>query len=347
MTHAAASASSFDFPVPTILGANTPGERPYRGGEGIARFRGVMVPDEWRPEDFVGSTTEVFSGQGVGLSHLPDGELLRDAIERDPVGWLGDDHVRRWGSDTRLLVKLLDTRERLFVHFHPDAEFSKRQLHRDSGKTEAWIIASVDGEGEVWLGFNRDVTRSDVVEWFESQNTPAMLASMNRITVKPGDALYVPASVPHAIGSGITLVELQQPTDLSLILEWQGFNGLDHESALLGLGINRALGALDQDALSPDRLESLRSVRRGNNVEWPFPEAADEFFRAEVFDLAGPVLLDASFAILVILSGFGSLSAADLSFELAGGMTVIVPFAAGEIVLDGSLKVIRARPPKA
>jgi len=232
-------------------------------------------------------------------------------------------------------------------HFHPDAEFSKRRLARESGKTEAWIIVSVDGEGEVWLGFNRDVARSEIIEWFGSQDTTAMLAAMNRITVKPGEALYVPASLPHAIGSGITLVELQQLTDLSLIPEWHGFKGLDQQSALLGLGIDRALEALDQAALSPESLESLRSVRQENEVERPFPETADEVFRAEVYDVAGPIRFDASFAILIILSGAGSLNADGMSLELAGGMTVIVPFVAGDIVLDGSVKVVRALPPKA
>ena len=39
----------------------------------------------------------------------------------------------------------------------------------------------------------------------------------------PGDRVFVPAGLPHAIGDGILLVELQEPSDLSVLLEWTGF----------------------------------------------------------------------------------------------------------------------------
>lgn len=331
---------------PIVLTANTPGDRPYRGGEGIARFRGIVLPDEWRPEDFVGSTTEVYSGGGIGLTRLPNGELLRDAIQRDPIGWLGDDHARRWGSDTRLLVKLLDTRERLFVHFHPDQAFAKQKLQRHSGKTEAWVITSVDGDGDVWLGFNRDVHRAEIVQWFESQDTDAMLGAMNRIAVRPGDSIFVPASVPHAIGVGITLVELQQPVDLSLILEWRGFNGLSQGSATLGLGIGSALDGLDRKVLTAGRLHELRTGRPGDQVRWPFPQDADQYFRAEIVDIHGIVLLDASFSIFVVVSGSGTLTTVGTSLGLVAGMTVLVPFGAGAVRVEGTAEIIRARPPQ-
>jgi hypothetical protein len=35
--------------------------------------------------------------------------------------------------------------------------------------------------------------------------------------------VLVPAGTPHAIGAGVLLVELQEPTDLSVLLEWAGF----------------------------------------------------------------------------------------------------------------------------
>src|SRR6185437_16445273 len=82
--------------APVVLGPNQPDGRPYLGGAGIARFRGTAQPSPHSPEDFVASTTEVFAGGGVGLTILPDGRRLRDAVIADPIGFLGEEHVRRF-----------------------------------------------------------------------------------------------------------------------------------------------------------------------------------------------------------------------------------------------------------
>ncbi|MGT2426478.1 class I mannose-6-phosphate isomerase [Amnibacterium kyonggiense] len=331
-------------PVPIVLGPNTPAERPYRGGAGIAELRGVPLPDEWRPEDFVASTTEVAGGHGIGLTVLPDGRLLRDAVEADPVGWLGSDHVERYGADTGLLVKLLDTGERLFVHVHPDDAFAAARLGAPCGKSEAWIITAVEGDGAIWLGFDRTVDAAEVERWFDDQDADAMLAAMRRFTVVPGDTVFVPAGLPHAIGAGITLVELQQPADLSILVERRG---LDERAALLGLPKRTALAALRTTALRDGELDDLRSHRDGDGGIVPFPATADPFFRAEVLDVRGARALEPGFAVLVVLDGAGRLVTDATSTPLPRGTTGVVPHAAGAARLEGDLRVVRAQPPSA
>ena len=93
----------------------------YRGGARIAAFRGLESVDDQAPEDWVASTTVVHGDSQFGLSRLPDGGRLRDAIEADPEAFLGHAHVERFGADPALLVKLLDAGERLPLHLHPDA----------------------------------------------------------------------------------------------------------------------------------------------------------------------------------------------------------------------------------
>src|SRR5690606_28817774 len=72
------------------------------------------------PEDWVASTATVFRHSTEGLTRLPDGRWLRDAVQAAPIGWLGRRHVDAHGTSTALLVKLLDAGQRLPVHFHPD-----------------------------------------------------------------------------------------------------------------------------------------------------------------------------------------------------------------------------------
>src|SRR6266480_4354907 len=128
-----------------------------------------------------------------------------------------------------------------------------------------------------------------------------MLASLNRIAIRPGDSLLVPGGVPHAIGAGITLVELQEPTDLSILLEWTGYP-IGPDDAHLGLGFETALTALDRSRWDVARLTRLREVRRTDRVGVTrlFPPEADRFFRAE--QVLAPAAFPASFAIIVVLT---------------------------------------------
>src|SRR4029453_6985103 len=87
-------------------------------------------------------------------------------------------------------------------------------------------------------------------EWMRKQDAAAMLAAMHELTVEPGDAIWVPAGTAHAIGEGILMVELQEPTDFSVLLEWDGFELSPHDGHL-NLGWDRALQALDRAAAAP------------------------------------------------------------------------------------------------
>ena len=327
-------------PTPLLLGPNQPLDRPYRGGAGIARFRGTPQPSPWTPEDFVGSTTEVFAGGGVGLTVLPDGRTLRDAVDADPVAYLGEEHVARFGARAMLLVKLLDTAERLFVHYHPDDAFAARHLNSPLGKTEAWAIVDAADDAYAALGFRRPVTPTEVHAWWDGQDAEAMLDAMNRVPLAAGDTLLVPAGLAHAVGPGVTLVELQQPTDLSLLLERRS---LSEEEALLGLDLDTAIGGLVTGPTSEERVQALR---RGRGAETLFPADADPFFSAERLRVDGSRELEPGFSVVVVLDGSGTLDSAAGSLPLKRGDTVLTAFADGPLVIGGTLDLIRCRPPR-
>jgi mannose-6-phosphate isomerase len=339
--------------APVILGPNQP-ERFYRGGAGIARLRGIPQVSQYVPEDFVGSVTELFGQSGAGLTRLEGGQTLRDAIKADPAGFLGAEHVAKYGADPGLLVKILDTDERLLVHFHPSRDFAARHLGSRYGKTESWIIIATRQEGDdgsaghVYLGFKRDADPEVVRRWVADQDTSAILDSLNKVPAAPGDTFLVPAGVPHAIGAGITLVELQEPTDFSVLLEWAAFPVDGAKKGHLDLGFDVALTALDRGAWDEGRLAVLRASRPDAagrpGVTRLLPEQADEFFRAERIEPSVPVSLEAGYAILVVVSGSGELAYPAGSLRVRQGSTVLVPYGAGATVLEGHLQAVRCRP---
>jgi mannose-6-phosphate isomerase len=134
--------------------------------------------------------------------------------------------------------------------------------------------------------------------------------------------------VPHAIGEGILLLELQEPSDLSLLLEWQGI--VPEEDAFLGLGLATALEAMRPDP--PDRARPPARL---------LPEAADAFFRADE-----GTEFDAGFGIVVVHTGEGMLEC-DAAGPIAvrRGTTLLVPYAAGAWRLTGSARAYRCRGP--
>ncbi len=113
---------------------------------------------------------------------------------------------------------------------------------------------------------------------YATQDVERLLAATNRVPVAAGDALLCPAGMPHAIGAGILLLELQEPTDFSVLLEWEGF-ALTADDATLGLPLDVALECVDRGRCGPERLAQLRG--RPDAVGSLLPAEADGFFVAE------------------------------------------------------------------
>jgi mannose-6-phosphate isomerase len=321
-----------------------PVERFYEGGSRIARFRGVDGWSATAPEDWVGSATEAFGEPGVGLSVLPGGGPLREAVARDPEPFVGPAHAERFGADLGLLVKLLDAGVRLPVHWHPDRAFARAHLHSCYGKTEAWAILEAEPDAVVYLGWRDGVTAQQLARWHDEQCPDDVLAAMHRVSVRAGDSVLVPAGTPHAIGQGILLLELQEPTDFGVLLEWRGFS--DAPTGDLGLGAPVALGSVEASAMSSDRLLDLRRSRPASaavEAASLFPAEADAYFRAE--RVRGGGELEAAFTILVVTEGSGSLETNAGDLPVARGDTVLVPWAAGPSRVLGDVEGIRCLPP--
>jgi mannose-6-phosphate isomerase len=311
----------------------------YAGGARIAALRGLDLESDHMPEEWIGAVNTTFGDETRGLSRFEDGTYVRDAIAADPEAYLGPDHVARWGADAGLLVKLLDAGQRLPVHFHPGRAFAAEALGLAHGKTEAWIIVEAEPGASVHAGFAEEVDLDTVRGWIRDQDSQGMLAAMRELPVAAGDAVFIPAGTPHAIGAGILLVELQEPTDLSVLMEWNGFE-LTGDDAHLDLGWDRALAALDTSAWDDERLATLTAPGAGRSILGP---AADPYFRAERVRAGDQ--LDAGFSILVGLEGSGTLVTEGGGEQPFGrGDAVLVPHAAGAGELRGDTVALRSRP---
>jgi mannose-6-phosphate isomerase len=115
------------------------------------------------------------------------------------------------GADPELLVKYLFTSEHLSVQVHPtDAEARKAGYPR--GKDEAWLILAAEPGATVALGTKRPMSKDEL-------RAASLDGSIEHLLdwkpVKAGEFIYSPAGTIHAIGGGLTVIEMQQNVDLT------------------------------------------------------------------------------------------------------------------------------------
>ena len=250
----------------------------YKGGNRIGVLRhgpgGPMRPEEW-----IGSVTTRFGEPRMGLSELATGELLVDVIGRDSEAWLGAEHLATYGTSTELLVKLLDLDQRLPVHYHP-----------------------------VGLGFAVEKSKKEIAEMVDNRDAVGLLGSLQQFSAKVGDAILVPAGVPHSVPAGTFVLELQEPSDMSALLEWNEFAVDGVKDGHLGLGFDTVLDALRYTPIGSSEAEKLISPQRlyGENDLAIFSDAANPYFRAD-FLTGKHSAVEAGFSILLLLGGSGEI----------------------------------------
>jgi len=240
--------------------------RTYQGGRTLDTLAGNPAPaDGHFPEDWIASTTRAVNAGREdireGVSQALVGGVaydFADLLAGDPSYFLGPAHASKYGPHPQLLVKLLDPSLRLHFQAHPTADFARRFLDSASGKTEAYhILAARTGTDQpyIYLGFQRPPSRAALRAMIERQDIAALEACFDKIPVQPGETYLVPGGVPHALGAGVLLVEVQEPSDLVVRLEFErGGYVLPEPARFMNRGLDFGLDLLDLSAWSAARL---------------------------------------------------------------------------------------------
>ena len=115
------------------------------------------------------------------------------------------------GTELPLLAKYIFTSERLSIQVHPDDE-QARERGLPNGKNECWYILGAEEGAALGLGLREEVDG-------EALRRAALDGSIEQLIdwkpVRPGEFYFVPAGTIHAIGAGISLLELQQNVDVT------------------------------------------------------------------------------------------------------------------------------------
>lgn len=320
--------------------------RTYLGGHRIDALRKIKAEDGFFPEEWIASVTSARNPGGSsteGISVTREGALLSDSLKEHPE-YLG-------GLESLpILLKLLDASERLVVQVHPTVAFAKENFGSSFGKAECWYVISADPGAHVYLGFKEGVTREEWIECFERQDIEHMLSMLHRIELSPGDVWFVDGGVPHAIGGGCLLAELQEPTDLMVVPERTTPSGrqLPEERLHCGLGFEKMFDMFDYTGYSRTELEKRfyrRSSADQSGVSQIIGKDLTDKFSLFELNVQKGLRLEGSELprVFVVIDGNGSISDSDGSYMISAGDCGFIP-ANSLPELSGELRVLIAQP---
>jgi len=173
--------------------------------------------------------------------------------------------------------------------------------------------ATSEASGYIYVGFQRPPTPAQLREYILTQDIAAIEACFDRIPVRPGDTFIIPGGTPHALGAGVFMVEIQEPSDLVIRFEFERAGYVLPEAArFMGRDVDFALSVfnfapLDAAALATRVRCTPRRIRNLGADSWQeelIGPVQTDCFRVVRTRLAGPVVKDeTSAAIAIVTSG--------------------------------------------
>lgn len=288
------------------------------GGDALKRLYAKDIPDDHTGESLEASTL-FDANTNTGESTALDGRTLTEVA----------------GKKLPLLLKLIDANETLSVQVHPDDVYAMQHEHGKRGKTEAWLILHTKPGAKLVYGLTEGINIQDL-------NKENIEASLHWISVMPGDVLYIPAGMVHAIGAGIVLYEIQQDSDVTYRL-WD-WNRMQSDGTPRTLHFEKALDVIrSYDLNGPVRGTTTQCA--GGNITHYLDTEMFTFKRLHVRDcMALPTQCHAGFAYLTALCA-GKLTCHGQEVEFANGDTLFIPEHKQEIFICAQGDMLYASAP--
>lgn len=330
--------------------------RAYMGGARIDAFKNKNCTQNGRyPEEWIASTVTAFNPDCIveneGLSICENGSLFKDIIEQNPGEILGEEQFFQYGGNLSILVKLLDSTERLVIQCHPTAQFAREHFGSPFGKSECWYIVDCDPTACVYLGFKKGVTKETWQALFEKQDIQGMLNCLNKFKVAPNELWFVAGGIPHAIGGGSLIIELQEPSDLMVIPERVTPSGIVLNESKLhgGLGFEKMFDCFDYAGYSEEEIKA-KYCREASWAENRLSDVVDETltdcFAMHTMMLKGQTSLDLgqSYAVAIVLDGSFDMDTTSGKLHFQKGDSFFIGANSGPLAFSGFAKLVLCSP---
>ncbi len=172
-----------------------------------------------RPSDAPEPLGEVLvsADQSVISSGAYEGLTLGDLTRRFPgevAGRLGLG-MTRGRPVFPLLIKLIDAASNLSIQVHPDDD--QAAALGSTGKTEAWYILEAPADAQLFLGLTSVAPGPFLAACEAGDGSSSRF--LRQIAARTGETVLLPAGTVHALGAGVLIYEVQQPSELTYRLD--------------------------------------------------------------------------------------------------------------------------------
>jgi mannose-6-phosphate isomerase len=283
---------------------------------------GIALP----PGETIGEALLTDPEATVTSGAMP-GTPLGELASRDPAAWIGARGLAVTGGRSifPLLVKLIDGQADLSIQVHPD-DRAAAAAGLGTGKTEAYHILAAEPGSVIYLGLDPEVTPEDFASSCLRADGSAA-GCLRQVPAAPGMTVLIPAGTPHALGAGILIYEIQQPSNVTYRLDDWG----RVDAAGMARALHHREGLPLVDPLS--RPEPIPRVPLSDAAADRALLVATSYFALERMALAEDAAVRlapvASPQVLTPITGALMLHAAGWVASLAAGETVILPAGQG------------------
>lgn len=292
-------------------------EKPWGGRElsryGIDLPPGMPIGEAW----LTATESTIVNGEHAA-------RRLGGLVADDPAGTIGERalHLTRGLPLFPLLIKLLSANENLSIQVHPSDENAPSG---SLGKTEAWHVLDAAPGAVLYLGLADGATIADLEQCARRGESTAHL--IRRVPATPGMTIFQQPGTVHALGAGVVIYEIQQPSGLTYRLDDWGRVDLDGRPRELHL--DESFAVLDPflrpEPIPPRPLPSPAGTRF-QLVSCPlFTAERIELDTRESLELSG----EGAPQVFTVLEGEIDVAADGTSVDASGGQSVALLAAAG------------------
>ena len=295
------------------------------GGRDLEAFRNNL------PSGDIGESWDVACHpNGTGI--VANGELKGKSFD-EIIAEFGHDLVGSKVSTEKfpLLVKLINSREKLSVQVHPGDEYAQR-VENQFGKTEAWYVVDAKPGAKLIVG-TKNCDKEVFAKAIEEGRSEEYL---NVVDVKKGDCFLINSGLVHAICEGLIIAEIQQNSDVTYRVYDYGRPREIH--------VKKALDVINFD-LQCENLNK-KEEKEYEGYSYSILCENDYFGIEKIFIIKEYKDLSNSdkFYIYTCVEGEGVIEGINFKEYMKMGDSFLIPATLGEYILKGNLKVLKSYP---
>ncbi|MBZ9686267.1 class I mannose-6-phosphate isomerase [Clostridium estertheticum] len=223
------------------------------------------------------------------------------------------------GNDFPILNKIIKAEDKLSVQVHPDDDYARR-VENANGKTECWYILEAKEGATLVSGIKKGLNKEKLREIIKEDKLEDYL---ERINIKRGDFIYIPAGTVHAIEAGVKLIEVQQNSNITYRLHDWGRGREVH--------IEKSLDVIDYEGKN-----SGGKIDKFDKLETPYFKVEKIIVHSNYVDK-----VNESFHSYIVISGEGVIKANNVEIKLKEEETIYISKGV-KYILEGNMELIKS-----